>query len=75
MKETVRSYATGKTYAPSECVRIVNIAQIAAYLEYGVDLLDIYQSKDFETNKRIIVAVFNKKDSFEAYQKWCNHEL
>lgn len=71
----IKSIVTGKEYDPSKCVRIVNITQIAAYIENNIELLDIFPSKDNETGKRILVAVFDKEDSFEAYKAWCNHEL
>ena len=75
MINLVKSIVTGKSYNPNDCVRIVNISQIAAYIENEVELLDIFPSKDTATGKRILVAVFNKDDSFEAYKAWCNHEL
>lgn len=75
MKEMIKSDTTGRMYCPSKCVRIVNTMQIAAYLKAGVELLDIYASQDFETNRPVIVAVFDRENSRPAYQSWCNHEL
>lgn len=75
MKEMITSDTTGKTYCPQDCVRIVNPRQIAAYWLHGVEILDIYGSRDFKTNEPILVAIFNKKDSREAYEQWCGYTL
>lgn len=64
-----------KEYSAEDAVRIVNPAQIAAYWENGLAPLDIYPSRDRETGKPILVAVFNRKDSKEYFDKWCKHEL
>ena len=71
----VKSNTTGKQYDPSKVVRIINVLQIAAYLENEVELLDLYTSKDFKTGKPILVAVFDRQGSYEAYDKWCKHVL
>lgn len=75
MKESVISSATGKTYYLADAVRIVNVLQAALYLINNVELLDVYGSRDLKTNKPMVVFVFDRKLSFKAYQKWCNHEL
>lgn len=72
---TIKSLVTGIEYRPSEIVRIVNSSQCAAYMTYGAKLLDIYPSRDFKTHKPIVVYIFNRKDTTELYDKWCNHEL
>lgn len=75
MKEEIKSDTTGKTYYPSECIRLVNMKQLAAYMTYGVELMDIYPSRDFKTNAPILVGVVKREDSKTAYQKWCSYEL
>ncbi len=71
----VKSDFTGKTYDPTRVCRIINMMQLAAYMEAGVPLLDLFISHDYKTNKPILVGIVDKKDSYEAYQKWCNHSL
>lgn len=74
-RETITSDVTGKTYYVSEVVRILNIQQIIAYLKYGVELLDIYPSSDYETGKPLLVCLFNREASKKAYDLWCKREL
>lgn len=71
----VKSNFTGKTYNPSKTVRILNMQQVAAYLNYGLELLDLYPSKDIKTGKPILVFIFDREKSKDAYDKWCKHEL
>ena len=75
MIDTIRSDTTGKEYVPSECVRIVNMKQLAAYMLHGVELLDFYASRDFKTDTPILVGIVNIKDSSEVYKKWRNFDL
>ena len=71
----IKSNFTGKTYDPTKAVRILNMQQVAAYMNYGVDLIDLYSSKDVKTGKPILVFIFDKEESKEAYDLWCKHEL
>ena len=75
MKDYITSDTTGKTYSPSEVVRLVNMRQIATYALYGVEILDFYASRDFKTNEPIMVAIVDKNKSKEVYDKWCKFEL
>lgn len=70
----VKSNFTGKLYEPSKCCRILNMSQLAFYLNMDVELLDLYVSKDHKTNKPILVGVVDKTDSYEAYKKWCDNK-
>ena len=70
MKETVYSDTTGRTYCPSDCLRLCNLKQLCFYMTKGVEILDIYPSKDFKTGEDIIVYVVNKKESQKAYKEW-----
>lgn len=70
MKEIFKSDLTGKEYCPNDVVRLVNVRQLLFYMRNGVEILDIYPSKDFKTNDDILVFIVNKKDSQEAYKKW-----
>lgn len=71
MNETnvVTSVVTGKSYNPSECVRILNLVQVEKYLEHKAECLDIWISNGK------VVFVFNKEDTYELYDKWCKREL
>lgn len=75
MKEYITSNITGKIYYPSDCVRIVNNTQAAAYMMYGVKPVDVYGSSDYKTGKPMLITVFDRAESFEAYKKWCRYEL
>lgn len=70
----VKSNFTGKQYNPNSSVRILNMQQAAAYLDYGITLLDLYTSKD-KNGKTILVFVFDREESKNAYDLWCKHEL
>ena len=70
----VKSSFTGKSYDPDKSCRILNMAQLAFYMENGVDLLDLYVSKDYKTKKPILVGVVDKADSYKAYQMWCDNK-
>ena len=73
--DIIKSDVTGKSYYPKDVVRILNIQQVIAYLKYGVELLDIYPSADYETNKPLLVCLFDRNKSKEAYDLWCKREL
>ena len=71
----VKSNFTGKAYDPNKAVRILNMQQVAAYMDYGVSLIDLYSSRDIKTGKPILVFIFDREESKEAYDLWCKHEL
>ena len=71
----VKSKFTGKTYDPSKSARIINMQQLAAYMANGVELLDLYISRDYKTDRPILVGIVDKEDSFESYKLWCEHKL
>ncbi len=75
MKETVRSQTTGKEYAPSDVVRIVNQLQAATYMAHGAELLDVYSSRDYKTHRPTMVYIFNRAATTPLYDAWCNHIL
>lgn len=75
MEKKIKSNMTGKEYLISKCVRIINPFQIACYLENGVELLDLYTSRDSKTNRPIIVAIFDREGSYDSYKLWCEHKL
>lgn len=71
----VKSNFTGKTYDPNKAIRIVNMQQLAAYMANGIELLDFYASRDYKTNKPILVGIVDREESKEVYDLWCKHEL
>ena len=71
----VKSNFTGKEYDSSKAIRILNANQAAAYIKHGITLLDLWLSKDVNTGKPILVYIFDKEESKEAYDLWCKHEL
>lgn len=70
----VKSSFTGKSYDPAKCCRIVNMLQLAFYLDNDVELLDLYVSKDYKTNKPMLVGIVSKENSYEAYNLWCTNK-
>lgn len=68
----VKSNFTGKHYDPNKSCKILNMQQLAFYMENGVELLDLFVSKDYKTKKPILVGVVDKVDSYEFYQLWCD---
>lgn len=71
----VKSSFTGKEYDPAKSCRIINMTQLACYMDYGIELLDLYTSKDMKTKKPILVGIVDREGSYEAYKLWCDHKL
>lgn len=72
---TIISTITGKTYEAKDVVRILNTQQVIAYLNNGVELLDLYPSYDNRSDKPLLVYIFDRYKSKEAYDLWCRREL
>jgi len=64
-----------RPYYPSEVVRIVNSKQFKLYIANGIYPVDIYTSMDRKTGKTILVMIFLKEETKEAYELWCKYEL
>lgn len=75
MKEMIESQTTGKKYAVSDVVRIVNQLQAASYMAHGAELLDIYCSRDYKTHRPMMVYIFNRDATTPLYDAWCKHTL
>ena len=71
----VKSQVTQREYDLFSCVKIINIQQACAYMDNGVYPVDIKSSIDNKTGKRCAVFYFDKNESKEVYDKWCNYEL
>jgi len=69
MRQT--SKITGKSYIPEDTCIILNVAQVAAYIDNGAVPLDIFVGRD-----RKLCFVF-QRDSMtkELFDKWVRHEL
>jgi hypothetical protein len=66
-----KSEMTGKTYDPKKCLRLTNIKQLVFYMRKGVDILDMYPSKDLKNpNEDVLVYLVDKEQSHEAYVEW-----
>lgn len=63
------------TYDNKDVVRIFNPKQRDLYLINGIMPKDIYTSIDKNTDEKILVYIFLKEDTREAYNKWLNYEL
>ena len=63
------------SYNTNDVVRIKNPKQRDLYLMNGIMPKDIYTSIDEKTDEKILIYIFEKDDTREAYEKWCNYEL
>lgn len=68
------SNLTGRTYNFFETVKIKNMNQAAAYIENDVFPIDVRAGRE-ENGKRVIMFYFDKQESKEVFDKWCNYEL
>lgn len=62
-------------YYASEAIRILDPNQAALYWANGIIPLDIYSSRDYKTNKALIVYVFRRCETKKVFDLWCKHEL
>lgn len=70
MKDLIYSNLTQRMYDPSECIRLVNYRQLMFYIQKGVEILDLYPSKDFKTGQDVLVFIVNRSDSRSVYEEW-----
>lgn len=75
MENKIKSRFTSQDYYASEAIRILDPFQAALYWSNGVMPLDIFPSRDYKTNKALIVYVFRKTDTKDVFDRWCRHEL
>jgi hypothetical protein len=73
MNEVTSEYRN-KKYQTTGTVRLLNHRQAAFYWANGVEPLDIYLSKNFETGEPRIVYIFSREDTKELYEKWLNEK-
>lgn len=70
-----RSTVTGKSYDIFKTVKILNIQQACGYMENEVFPVDIKISIDNKTKKKCLVFYFDREESKDVYDKWCNYTL
>ena len=71
----IKSNLGNFTYESKDVVRIFNPKQRDLYLMNGIMPKDIYTSIDNNTDEKILVYIFLKEDTREAYSKWRKYEL
>lgn len=71
----IKSYYKNKQYNTNDTVRLLNQRQATYYWSKGIEPLDIYLSKNFETDEPIIVYVFSREQTKDIYNDWCNREI
>lgn len=75
MDEFIRkSKLTGKEYNVFDTVKILNMTQVAAYLNHDVVPVDIMVSTGKE-GRPILVYYYLKEETKEVYDLWCRHEI
>lgn len=72
--EMVHSDVTGKDYNIRRAVRILNIRQVCTYMNLNIKPLDIYPSVDFKTNDPVLVFIFDREETRDAYKRWKESE-
>ncbi|MBO7518644.1 MAG: hypothetical protein J6T31_05990, partial [Methanobrevibacter sp.] len=63
--EKIKGQFSNKEYTAKEAIKILDPVQAALYWANGVEPLEIFLSRDFKTNKPLIVYVFKKEDTKE----------
>ncbi len=71
----IKSNLGDLTYNSKDVVRIFNPKQRDLYLMNGIMPKDIYTSIDNKTDEKILVYIFSKEETRDAYSKWLNYEL
>ena len=68
------SNITQRKYDMFKIVRILNIQQAIWYLSHDVPLEDIELSEDRKTGIPVLVFLFGREESQEAYDSWCKNK-
>ena len=74
-KDFIETNLHPRNYTTNEVCRIVNPKQSMLYIKHRLFPIDMYTSIDAKTGNDILVMIFDKEESQELYQAWCNHEL
>ena len=70
----VQSNLKPRSYVSSEVVRLINMKQAKLYISNKIYLIDIYTSID-KKGESVLVMVFLKEETQEAYKLWLNYAL
>lgn len=70
----IKSNLKNIEYTEKEAIRIYNRDQQTFYIDSSVYPIDMYTSYAPKNNRKIIVMIFNRNDTKEVYQKWCNYQ-
>lgn len=70
-----KSTVTGRSYDVFKTVKILNIQQACSYMDNDVFPVDIKVSIDQRSGKKCLVFYFDREESKDVYDKWCNYEL
>lgn len=62
-------------YNLNDVCRILNPKQQMLYIKHGLYPIEMYTSIDSKTDNDVLVMIFLREETTEAYIKWCNHEL
>jgi hypothetical protein len=62
-------------YSLKDVVRIIDPKQQKLYIKHMAFPIDMYVSKDIDSDEEKLVMFFNKAETRELYIKWKNHEL
>ena len=66
-------------YDAASSIRLVNPTNTRSSVRrigpMAVSPKDIYVTRDFKTNRPTIVAIINREETKEYFDKWCKHEL
>ncbi len=73
--DKIKGKFSNKEYYAKDAIRILDPKQAALYWNNHVEPLDIYPSRDYKTNKALIVFVFKRDETKEVFDLWCKHEL
>lgn len=71
----IPSNTRSKIYNPEDTVRILDSNQASLYWIHGVAPVDMFPTRDRETNRAKICFVFKKSETKEVFDLWCKHEL
>ncbi len=71
----IKTNIKSRDYLQNEVNRICNVKQQIFYMSSGVYPIDVYPSYDERNDRKIIVMIFDRKDTKELYTKWKNHDV
>lgn len=69
-----KSRLTGREYNVFDTVKILNLTQVAAYMNRDVLPVDIVVGTGKE-GRPILVFYYMREETKEVYDLWCRHEI